>query len=303
MNIEKALVVDDSKVAHFVLSKLLKERGIQVDWVESGEDAIKYLEQNPPPDIVFMDIMMPGMAGFEAAKAINRNPALSAPPIIMCSGNAGERDQKAADESGAFGFLAKPYTAEELDEVLKRLPGEVVPATPVPRRPATAPEPEVAGIIAQAEEAARRIVAEAVQEMAEQTSRTLSEEIGRTVAQEAQQVAQDTARTVAEESGRAMQEEWRKDCDEQVSRQLQEALRQHVAGEEFKQQIRQAVRDVAPAMVQPVVREAASLAVKEQQPAESSSETVASAALARANMALAVGVIAMILAVAAALIF
>lgn len=117
MNIEKALVVDDSKVAHLTLRKLLSERGITVDWVGSGEESIDYLKKQQP-DVIFMDVMMPGMDGFETASAVNNDSNIKAPPIIMCSANTTEEDKQTASNNGATGFLTKPYTAEELDDVL-----------------------------------------------------------------------------------------------------------------------------------------------------------------------------------------
>ncbi|MCA9556779.1 MAG: response regulator, partial [Myxococcales bacterium] len=117
MNIKKALVVDDSKVAHLTLRKLLLERGIEVDWVGSGEDCIKYLETKKP-DIIFMDVMMPGMDGFETTRAITGQHQ-DASPIVMCSANATDEDKRDAKESGAVGFLSKPYTPDQLDAVMQ----------------------------------------------------------------------------------------------------------------------------------------------------------------------------------------
>jgi len=117
MNIKKALVVDDSKVAHLTLRKLLLERSIDVDWVGSGEDCIKYLD-NKRPDIIFMDVMMPGMDGFETSRAITSQDRLGAAPIVMCSANATDEDKRDAKDSGAVGFLSKPYTPDQLDAVL-----------------------------------------------------------------------------------------------------------------------------------------------------------------------------------------
>ncbi|MGF1528758.1 MAG: response regulator, partial [Candidatus Competibacterales bacterium] len=120
MEIQKALVVDDSKVAHLKLSKMLRERGIEVEWAGSGEDSITFLRTRSS-DIVFMDVMMPGMDGFEATHAINSDSAIKAPPVIMCSANATEEDRVNAEKSGASGFLSKPYTPDELDEVLNQV--------------------------------------------------------------------------------------------------------------------------------------------------------------------------------------
>ncbi|MCP5196234.1 MAG: response regulator [Gammaproteobacteria bacterium] len=117
MDIKKALVVDDSKVAHLTLRKLLLERGIEVDWVGSGEDCIKYLD-GKKPDIIFMDVMMPGMDGFETSRTITNQQPDSA-PIIMCSANATDEDKRDARDSGAVSFLSKPYTPDQLDSVLR----------------------------------------------------------------------------------------------------------------------------------------------------------------------------------------
>src|SRR5512144_1802253 len=141
MNVTKALVVDDSKVAHLALRKLLMERNIEVDWVGSGEDAIAYMEHHHP-DIIFMDVMMPGMDGFETTAAIITNAASSAPPIIMCSASATEEDRANARSSGAIEFLSKPYTPASLDQVLefvRTLPEPVTKAVDIkvaPRQPA-----------------------------------------------------------------------------------------------------------------------------------------------------------------------
>lgn len=132
MKIEKALVVDDSKVAHLALNKLLRERGIEVDWAGSGEDGLDYLRQRQS-SVVFMDVMMPGMDGFETVLAINNDAQACKPPIIMCSANATDEDKALAAKNGAVGFLSKPYTPDELDQVLDMVRElEAPPAAPVP---------------------------------------------------------------------------------------------------------------------------------------------------------------------------
>ena len=134
MSIKKALVVDDSKVAHLTLRKLLLERGIEVDWVGSGEECIKYLDTRKP-QIIFMDVMMPGMDGFETSRVITSQNLQGSPPIIMCSANATDEDKRDADESGAVGFLSKPYTPAQLDDVLRMVSD------------AQAPEPAAAEVV------------------------------------------------------------------------------------------------------------------------------------------------------------
>jgi len=222
MNIKKALVVDDSRVAHLTLRKLLLERGIEVDWVGSGEDCIKYLDTRKP-DILFMDVMMPGMDGFETSRIVTGQKLQGSPPIVMCSANATDEDKRDARESGAVGFLSKPYTPEQLDEVLRMVGAGVAaiaveapakPAAPVIPAPvvvekAPVPPPTVAPIIvptmAAAEAAA--VPTSEVEQIAERAAWAAADKVSRDIIQElvpslTREVALQTARGVAEDLGR-----------------------------------------------------------------------------------------------------
>ncbi len=229
MNIKKALVVDDSKVAHLTLRKLLLERGIEVDWVGSGEDCIKYLETKKP-DIIFMDVMMPGMDGFETSRAITGQHQ-DAPAIVMCSANATDEDKRDAKESGAVEFLSKPYTPDQLDAVMQMVSAgtaaismeePVAPATTVPTPSVVEKEPTVLPEIAAtpektapAAEAPIRVPAEMaeassaseVEQIAERVAWTVAEKVTRDIIQElvpnlTREIAVQTARGVAEDLGR-----------------------------------------------------------------------------------------------------
>lgn len=228
MNIKKALVVDDSKVAHLTLRKLLLERGIEVDWAGSGEDCIKYLDTRKP-DIIFMDVMMPGMDGFETSRAVTSQNLQGSPPIIMCSANATDEDKRDARESGAVGFLSKPYTPEQLDEILRMVgegvaaisieapiapPEAVIPppvvvekVAPAPLAPPAPPAAEAPIIAPAAPVAAPAIAAGEVEQIAERAAWAAAEKVARDIIQElvpglARETAVQTARSVAEDLGR-----------------------------------------------------------------------------------------------------
>ncbi|MCB1662049.1 MAG: response regulator [Pseudomonadales bacterium] len=118
--LNRVLLVDDSKSARFALRKLLERNGMQVDVAESAEQALGYLDTNHP-DLIFMDHFMPGMDGFEAARAIKNRPDKSEIPIIMCTSKEGESYAQQARENGAVDILPKPATPSALTEVLDKL--------------------------------------------------------------------------------------------------------------------------------------------------------------------------------------
>lgn len=120
---KKALVIDDSKVAYYMLRKMLLERRIEAAWAGSGEDGMIYLEQQTP-DLIFLDIMLPGKDGFAIAQAIRERTA-NAPPIIICSSSAAESSQPHGFNA-AQAFLIKPYSSQDLDNALRRVYGKTV---------------------------------------------------------------------------------------------------------------------------------------------------------------------------------
>jgi len=114
---KKVLLVDDSKSARIVLSRLLQKCDFDVDMVNSGEEALEYLEDGRP-DAIFIDYMMDGMDGLEAIGRIKKDPAISAIPIIMCSANEGRDYVTAAISYGALGILPKPPTKDRLADII-----------------------------------------------------------------------------------------------------------------------------------------------------------------------------------------
>lgn len=127
MNVKTALVVDDSKTARLTLRRQLEKRGVNVGLAESGEDAINYLKTTRP-DIVFMDIMMPGMDGLEATKVITNSPETSNIPIVMCTSKDDEKSRNDAKENGARGFAVKPIKQSDLDVALALVTEQSEPA-------------------------------------------------------------------------------------------------------------------------------------------------------------------------------
>ncbi len=126
-----ALVVDDSRMARHMLSKMLTEQGIEVDTVESGEEALGYL-CDKKPSMIFMDHTMPGMDGFQTVRAIKNDPHTAAIPIIMYTSQEGEVYESQARALGAVGVIPKTLKPLQLAKVLEKqnlLPGQTAPQT------------------------------------------------------------------------------------------------------------------------------------------------------------------------------
>ena len=125
----KALLVDDSKAARFAMGKLLKDQGLEVEMAASGEEALDKIATEAI-NIVFMDQSMPGMGGIAATRAITSNEKTSHIPVVLCTGNEGEKLEQMAEEAGAIGVLTKPPPREEaLKQVLSSVSvEEIIPA-------------------------------------------------------------------------------------------------------------------------------------------------------------------------------
>jgi CheY-like chemotaxis protein len=113
------LLVDDDARNIFALSSALERRGMRVLTATTGSEAIELIQSNREIAICLMDIMMPGMDGFETMQIIRKNPAFRRLPIIALTAKAMRGDREKCLESGASDYLAKPVNTEQLLSALR----------------------------------------------------------------------------------------------------------------------------------------------------------------------------------------
>jgi twitching motility two-component system response regulator PilH len=120
MAIQKILIVDDSKTELMFLTDLLAKNGFSIKTAENAEDAFRRLADDKP-DLILMDIVMPGQNGFQLTRAITRDPLYSDIPIIMCTSKNQETDRVWGLRQGARDYITKPVEATELMAKIKAL--------------------------------------------------------------------------------------------------------------------------------------------------------------------------------------
>lgn len=120
MAIKDVLVVDDSATELHLLIQMLKKHGYSVSTATSGEDAIEKLKSSKP-DLILMDVVMPGMSGFEATRSISRNPDTAGIPIIICTTKGQETDKAWGLRQGAKDYIVKPVVESVLIEKIRTL--------------------------------------------------------------------------------------------------------------------------------------------------------------------------------------
>jgi twitching motility two-component system response regulator PilH len=113
MGIRKILIVDDSPTERHVLNDLLTKAGFEVVTSDNGEDAIQKAKQ-VKPDLILMDVVMPGLNGFQATRAISRDPETRTIPIILCTSKTQETDKIWGLRQGARDYVVKPVDRDEL---------------------------------------------------------------------------------------------------------------------------------------------------------------------------------------------
>jgi twitching motility two-component system response regulator PilH len=113
MAIKNILLVDDSKTELYFVSDLLKKQGYAVRTAENGEEAMRRLEEQTP-DLILMDVVMPGQNGFQLTRSITRDPRFSQVPVIMCTSKNQQTDKVWGIRQGASDYIVKPVNAEEL---------------------------------------------------------------------------------------------------------------------------------------------------------------------------------------------
>lgn len=115
-----ALVIDDNEDVLYLLRFLLMRDGFVVHPISTGRDALAYVKDSEPPDIVITDLMLPHVSGFEIITQIRESPKWADVPIIVLSGKVTEADAIRALECGANDYITKPYNPQELSARIKR---------------------------------------------------------------------------------------------------------------------------------------------------------------------------------------
>ncbi|MDR2451138.1 MAG: response regulator [Candidatus Accumulibacter sp.] len=107
------LIVDDSPTERLVLSELLVRNGYQVFTAENGEEGVEKTKEILP-DLVIMDVVMPGINGYQATRTLTRDETTQHIPIILCTSKGQETDRIWGLRQGALDYLVKPVEAREL---------------------------------------------------------------------------------------------------------------------------------------------------------------------------------------------
>ncbi|MQR01342.1 response regulator transcription factor [Glaciimonas soli] len=113
MAIQKVLIVDDSATERYFLTDILAKQGYSVSTSESAEGVLEKIKADKP-DLILMDVVMPGQNGFQATRSITKDPELQGIPIIMCTSKGLETDRIWGMRQGAKDYLVKPINPQEL---------------------------------------------------------------------------------------------------------------------------------------------------------------------------------------------
>jgi twitching motility two-component system response regulator PilH len=109
----RVLIIDDSKTVVTVIKKYLRSAGYDTFEAFDAETGLTIIREHPP-ELIFLDIMLPGMNGFTALRTIRRDPLTRDIPVIMMSGNEQAMEQFYGSRIGADDFMKKPFSRDEV---------------------------------------------------------------------------------------------------------------------------------------------------------------------------------------------
>jgi len=120
---KKVLVCDDEPYIVESVSYVVRKAGYRAVVAEDGEEALR-LARTESPDLIFLDIMMPKLSGYDVCKALKEDPVTRGTYIVMLTARGQEEDERKALEMGADEFMTKPFSPRKMRAKLVELLGE-----------------------------------------------------------------------------------------------------------------------------------------------------------------------------------
>lgn len=118
----RVLVVDDSPTIVLMLRRMLAQNGYEASEASDAETGLE-IARNTLPHLIFLDIVLPGMNGFEALRRLRRDPVTRGIPVVMISGNELATEQFYAQRIGADDFMKKPFSRSEVFMRIEKMLG------------------------------------------------------------------------------------------------------------------------------------------------------------------------------------
>ncbi len=115
-----ALVVEDSLTEMEVLTSCLRRGGLNVETASNGDEALAKISSHKP-DVIILDVVLPGRSGFELCRDLKAEAGTSKIPVVICSTKGSEMDKFWGMKQGADAYLAKPVDQEQLLRIVKQL--------------------------------------------------------------------------------------------------------------------------------------------------------------------------------------
>lgn len=116
----KVLVIDDSLTEREILVNYLQQAGMVVSTAKTGEEALEKIKSNTP-DLIILDVVLPGVSGFEVCRTLKSSKETNQIPVIICSTKGSEMDKFWGMKQGADAYLPKPIDQKELISTVKKL--------------------------------------------------------------------------------------------------------------------------------------------------------------------------------------
>jgi len=117
---KKVLIIDDDNRNIFALTAVLKAKGYQCLSALFAEDGLQLITQHPEIAVVLMDMMMPGMDGYEAIAKMKTTPELQGIPVIAVTAQAMVGDKERCLQAGAVGYISKPVNVDNLVKLISQ---------------------------------------------------------------------------------------------------------------------------------------------------------------------------------------